>query len=277
MIDALPAHIAILDQDGLILETNRAWQSFTRKHPVLCGFSTEGDNYIQACSTACGDNMDRARELSLGLRRILSGEQDQFRLEYSFDPPARQRWFIIRIARLPDISPLRLIVSHEEITRLKQAEDELKQAEQALIMKKRQLVEKNRELTALLETRDIDRHAFEKRILLNARELIFPCVEKLKSALSRTHEQTLIHQVQDRMNALLSPFMTHPEHAGILLTPQEIQVAELVRDGRSSQEISEILAISESTVHFHRKNLRKKLGLAGKKENLRSRLLAMSI
>jgi DNA-binding CsgD family transcriptional regulator len=65
-------------------------------------------------------------------------------------------------------------------------------------------------------------------------------------------------------------------HANIILTPQEIQVATLVKDGKASKEIAEILNVAETTVHFHRKNLRKKFGLSNSQTNLRSYLLSIS-
>lgn len=59
------------------------------------------------------------------------------------------------------------------------------------------------------------------------------------------------------------------------MTPQEIQVASLVKDGRTSKDIAKILDVSEATINFHRKNLRDKLGLKGKQANLRSYLLTI--
>lgn len=59
------------------------------------------------------------------------------------------------------------------------------------------------------------------------------------------------------------------------MTPQEIKVASLVKDGRTSKDIAKILDVSEATINFHRKNLRDKLGLKGKQANLRSYLLTI--
>jgi DNA-binding CsgD family transcriptional regulator len=70
--------------------------------------------------------------------------------------------------------------------------------------------------------------------------------------------------------------MQRLSNASILLTPQEMQIATLVKDGKASKEIAAILNVSEATVHFHRKNLRKKFGLNNTRTNLRSYLLSMS-
>jgi len=57
------------------------------------------------------------------------------------------------------------------------------------------------------------------------------------------------------------------------LTPTEIQVAVLIKEGKSSKEIAESLRVSAAGIDFHRKNIRKKLGLKNTKTNLRSFLL----
>jgi DNA-binding CsgD family transcriptional regulator len=60
------------------------------------------------------------------------------------------------------------------------------------------------------------------------------------------------------------------------LTPQEIQVATLVKAGRTTKEISDILSISTNAVDFHRKNIRRKFGLKNQRTNLRSFLMSLS-
>ena len=62
----------------------------------------------------------------------------------------------------------------------------------------------------------------------------------------------------------------------VYLTPQEIQVTSLVRAGHQTKDISELLEISINAVHFHRKNIRAKLGLKHENINLRSYLLTLS-
>jgi len=61
-----------------------------------------------------------------------------------------------------------------------------------------------------------------------------------------------------------------------MLTPQEVDVAVLVRQGKSSQEIADVLGISLSTISFHRKNLRRKLDLHDRSKNLRTYLLSLN-
>ena len=59
------------------------------------------------------------------------------------------------------------------------------------------------------------------------------------------------------------------------LTFSEIEVANFIREGKTSKEIAELLKISKDTVDTHRQNIRKKLGMNGKKQNLQSYLLSL--
>jgi len=60
------------------------------------------------------------------------------------------------------------------------------------------------------------------------------------------------------------------------LTPRELEIAALVREGRTTKEMTEYLNISATAVDFHRKNIRLKLGIKNTKTNLRSMLLSIS-
>jgi len=58
-------------------------------------------------------------------------------------------------------------------------------------------------------------------------------------------------------------------------TTKEIEIANLIKEGKKDKEIMEIMNIAFDTVKSHRKNIRKKLGIHGKGTNLRNKLLSM--
>ena len=171
---------------------------------------------------------------------------------------------------------MRAVVSHENITALKLAEEALKVQEQDLEAQRKNLEEANTALKVLLKQREEDRVEMENRILRNIKDLISPYVAKLKDKNLKSGERTLIDIIDSNLKDITSPLLQRLTTAKIILTPQEIQVAALVKEGKSSKEIADVLNVSPTTISFHRKNLRKKLGLDNTRKNLRTYLLSMA-
>jgi DNA-binding CsgD family transcriptional regulator len=168
------------------------------------------------------------------------------------------------------------VVSHEEITALKLAEEALKKSQEELVEQKQNLEEANIALKVLLKQREADKLELEQKVLTNVKDLVLPYVEKLKNSRLKPKDKTLVEIVETHLNDVISPLLQRFANAKILLTPQEMQVASLVKDGKASKEIADILNVSEATVNFHRKNLRVKFGLTHQRTNLRSFLISMS-
>ena len=173
-------------------------------------------------------------------------------------------------------SPLRVIISHEDITQLKLAQEALTENHKLLEDKNQSLNESNIALKVLIQQREDDKAEMERRFLANVKILILPYIKKLKQSMLSQKNRTLVNILDDHLNDIISPLMQNLNNAGIMLTPQEIQVASLVKDGKTTSEIADILFVSEATISFHRKNLREKLGLKNRQTNLRSFLLSMS-
>jgi DNA-binding CsgD family transcriptional regulator len=275
VLNSLSAHIAILDARGTILETNRAWQAFAGPgRDTSNGFI--GANYLQVCDTAQGDGAQDAHAVAQGIRSVISGAVEEFLYDYPCHAPTEQHWFYMRAIRMEGGDPVRVVVSHEEITLLKLTEAALKQSKLALEDQKRELEEANIALKVLLKQRENDKADLEQKVLANIKNLVLPYVEKLKRAPLRPKDKTTADIIDAHLNDIISPLMQRLANINILLTPQELQVATLVKDGRSSKEIADILAVSETTVHFHRKNLRRKFGIKSSATNLRSYLMSIT-
>ena len=130
-INALPAHICVLDENGVILSVNQAWHNFAANNPPAPPNDGVGMNYLAVCDAACGPCSSGAADFAAGLRRILLGETESFALEYPCHTPwGEQRWFFAQVNHFPDSGSLRLVVTHEDITRRKQAEIALRESEE---------------------------------------------------------------------------------------------------------------------------------------------------
>ncbi|MEW6418303.1 MAG: LuxR C-terminal-related transcriptional regulator [Nitrospirota bacterium] len=163
----------------------------------------------------------------------------------------------------------------EDITERKKAEETLKEREKELEIKAHSLEEVNIALKVLLKRRDEDKTELEDKVLLNIKELIAPYLEKLKMSGLDEKQKTYVSILESNLNQVISPFAHRLSSKFLNFTPTEIQVANLLRQGKTSKEISELLNSSPRNIAFHRDNIRKKLGLKNKKTNLKSYLLSL--
>jgi PAS domain S-box-containing protein len=163
----------------------------------------------------------------------------------------------------------------QEIEERKQVEQELKKREAELEIRTSELEEVNSALRVLLKRRDEDKTELEEKVLCNVKELVVPYVERLKGGELDAKQTACVSILESNLNDIISPFAHKMSSKYLGLTPTEIQIANLVKQGRTTKEIAEILNSSDRTVEFHRKNIRKKIGIVNRKVNLRSHLLAM--
>lgn len=149
--------------------------------------------------------------------------------------------------------------------------------DEELKVKTSNLEEVNIALRVLLKKREEDKTELEEKVLLNTKELVLPYLRKLKeSRLDRT--QTLYLQIiESHLNDIISPFASKLSSKYLALTPREIRIASLVKQGRTNKEISELFHSSPCTIAFHRGNIRKKLGLKNQKKNLETSLISFSL
>ena len=174
----------------------------------------------------------------------------------------------------------------QEITPLKRAEEALRRAhdelEEKVQERTRELESRNQTfeevntaLKVLMDRREDDNRETEQKIMLAINQLIRPYLEKLKtSELTRT-QRTLLGIIESNLEEIFSPFTDSFASKYLRLTPAEIQVANLVKQGKTTKEIGDLLNLSIRTIESHRKNMRKKLGITDKKTNLRTHLLAL--
>ena len=162
-----------------------------------------------------------------------------------------------------------------DISERKKAEQALLESEKELRIKTSNLGEANVALKVLLKRRDEDKVELEEKILLNVKELVIPYLEKLKKCRIDEQQMAYLSILESNLNDIVLPFSHKLSSKFLNFTPTEIQVANLLRQGKTNKEISKLLNSSFRTVAFHRENIRKKLGLTNKKINLKSYLMSL--
>lgn len=129
ILDALPAHIALLDPQGLVMSVNRAWREFTGAGAMPGPEFGIGLNYLQACEDVSGAGAGAAHQVALGVRAVLEGSRKSFSIEYLCHSPTEQRWFLLTVTPLSDERLIGGVVAFVEITEQQRAKDELRESE----------------------------------------------------------------------------------------------------------------------------------------------------
>jgi DNA-binding NarL/FixJ family response regulator len=107
------------------------------------------------------------------------------------------------------------------------------------------------------------------------KELVLPYVERLGRGQLSDTQKTHLSMIESSLNDIVSPFLQKMASAYAHFTPTEVQIADLIKSGKTSKEIAELMNVCTGTVDAHRNNIRSKLGISKKNVNLRTHLLSM--
>ena len=131
-LDSLRSHVAILDGTGTIVSVNQAWRDFAHENGIAPENVSEGINYLVVCDSASGDDAAEATLMASAIRKIISGQEEAFTIEYPCHSPTEKRWFIARVTRFHVDQSTYVVIHHENITARKVKDDELIQSKRFL-------------------------------------------------------------------------------------------------------------------------------------------------
>ncbi len=126
VFNSLSANIAIIDEKGVILETNQAWRDYANLNQMEGTHDSIGINYLALCDTTTGKEAGDAHRVAAGIRAVINGEIKEFMYDYPCHGPDGLHFYYVRAVRVSGEQPVRVVVSHEDITALKLAEEELR-------------------------------------------------------------------------------------------------------------------------------------------------------
>ncbi len=149
------------------------------------------------------------------------------------------------------------------------------QLEELVSERTKKIEEANIALKVLLKRREEDKKELEEKILYNVKEMILPFFNKLKTCHLTERQTSYVDIIERNFEEIISPFSKNLSAKYYGFTPTELQIANLVKQGKSTKEIAEIYHLSPGTIKTHRNNIRKKLGIRNKKENLTTHLLSL--
>ncbi len=183
-----------------------------------------------------------------------------------------EKYVIAHFTKLPNNFSF---IAYEDITAQHIYERTLLKREKELHEKSEKLEEMNSALRVILSRMNSDKEELENKIYVNIRDLVMPYVDKLGTLSQSETQQSYVNILKLNLQNIISSFAIHLTKQSVNFTPREIQIANMINEDMINKDIAAILYISESSVEFHRHNIRKKLGLVDKKINLKTYLRGM--
>ncbi|CAB1076675.1 hypothetical protein D1AOALGA4SA_4470 [Olavius algarvensis Delta 1 endosymbiont] len=161
-----------------------------------------------------------------------------------------------------------------DITDLKKAEAALRSSEEALRKKNEALERKNTALIEVLEQIEHQKNQIKRDVTANIDELLFPILEQMAMRDVKSNRED-IDLLKRSLNNLTTSFGRKITRKRLKLSPREIQISNMVKQGLTSKEIASVLKISVHTVGRHRHSIRKKINITHKDRNLNTYLQSL--
>ena len=267
LLSMVPAMIFWIDKEGNFIRVNEPFAAALRKSPDEISGKSLFDLYPE----------DQARKYHDDNLEVIESGNPKKNIDEPVQTPEGTMW--VSTDKIPyrdkEGNNAGIIGFSVDITQRKRAGEALKAREAALRIRTNELEEANTALKVLLKRRDEDKTEIEQKVLLNIKELVMPYAEKLKKTSLDKQQTAYLNLLESNLNNIISQFTYKLSAKALGLTPKEIHVANLVRDGKTSKEIAQLFNVSVRAIEFHRKRIRDKLGLKNSKINLRSHLLSM--
>jgi PAS domain S-box-containing protein len=131
-------------------------------------------------------------------------------------------------------------------------------------------------LKNLMRAFEKERSGIETGISHRIETLLLPTIEKIKRESSTDVRNTYLNVMRDQLINLTAGFSKELDGRFLRLTRTEMKICKFIQTGLSSKEIAQTMHISFETVQAHRRNIRKKLGLRGRRINLHALLVSKS-
>jgi DNA-binding CsgD family transcriptional regulator len=171
------------------------------------------------------------------------------------------------VERTAELAKANVELEREVVVR-KRAEAALQSRAMAYKEQAVRVKETNAALKVLLQQRDADKIELEEKVLLNVNQLILPYLDKLKRRKLDAKQKAYAEILESNLKEIVSPLARSLSSKMLLLSHTELDVANLVHQGKTTKQIAETMNLAESTVDFHRNNIRAKLGVKNKKIGL---------
>jgi len=275
LIDTIPHPIFFKDTAGRFVGCNRAYErEFGITRDYMIGKTVLDLEYLPI------DERQRFQDEDMMVIREAGRQSYEMPIVYA-DGQTHITLYSVDGFTLADGNPGGLIGMLVDISERKKAEDELANYREGLELlvaertqelenKTNTLEEVNIAMKVLLQHREEDKKDLEDRFVMNVKNLIMPYAEKLKRTPLDERQLAYLGIMETNLEDITSSLIKKMHQFNF--TPTEIEVASLIKEGKSTKEITSVMGIATSSINTHRNNIRKKLGISLEKVNLRSHL-----
>lgn len=234
------------------------------------GSQTDASSHFDFSSAAHPDDQAKVRA---AYKAHILGVTDSYEVEFRIRHHGGDwKWMLSRgmaVTRDHQGRAQRIIGTLTDITRIKDFEEQL---EKQVSARTGELANTNIALTVLLKKREEDKASLAEQTLSNATNLVEPFLDRLAESGLSEQQKALVEVIRTNIKDLTAPLSDKLSVKMSRLTPIELQIAKMVKQGKRSKEIADILHVSPGTINLHRKNIRRKLEIAHRKTNLQSTL-----
>jgi DNA-binding CsgD family transcriptional regulator len=267
LLDNIPAGVAFLDRDFILRKQNRTYADYLRLYSPVNPDNAIGKCYfdfIPGSEYQLADWFRETRDCSL------IETQYDYELRLKSDTGEKLTFWDATISPVfnADGKTSGILIFCLDVTRRFKAIEAATELQNKFDQAKSTI-------TTLLDLKEEVRADLEERLSLNASDLLLPLVERLQKSHLNNEQRHILTLIESTVLDITAKFSSKLNSPSFRLTPREILVAFLIKTGKTSKEIADMLTVSPASIEFHRANIRKKLGLTDSKINLRSFLLSL--
>jgi len=147
------------------------------------------------------------------------------------------------------------------------AELELRETNRQLTLERKALQESNTALRTVMARIEQEKQEIHQDININVEKILMPILHALALQLPPA-QKNYVEMLQTNLEEITSPFISQLSLSYRSMTPTEIAICNMIRNGMRTKEIAEARGVSEATVNRHREKIRRKLGITNQDVNL---------